>query len=254
VTGTLVLLSKELREQWRTMRMLVVGAVFLAFGILSPLTARYMPELIRSLGGSQFAGVVIAPPSLADAVAQFVKNVGSTAGLAAVLLAMGSVASEKERGTAAFVLSRPAGRDAFILAKLIAVGTTLLVSMALAGLAAYIYTTMLFEAPSAMGWLVMCALLWLTQLALAAVTILASTLSTSVALAGGIGFLAYVVLSAFGALPVLAAWTPQGLIGPATSAALGQPVVDAVSPLVGTLLLIVVPTIAACAILRRQEL
>jgi ABC-2 type transport system permease protein len=254
MTGVRVLLLKELSEQWRTMRMLVVGAVFLAFGILSPLTARYMPELIRSLGGSQFAGVVIAPPAVADAVAQFVKNVGGTAGLAAVLLAMGSVASEKERGTAAFVLSRPAGRDAFVLAKLVAVAVTLGLSMLVAGLAAYIYTVMLFEAPSAMGWLVMCVLLWLGQVALAAITVLASTLSTSVALAGGIGFLAYVALSALGAFPVVAAWTPQGLNGPATAAALGQPVVDVASPLVGTLLLIVVPAGLACAILRRQEL
>ena len=187
-------------------------------------------------------GVVIAPPTIADAVAQFIKNVGGTASLAAVLLAMGSVASEKERGTAGFILTRPAGRDAFIVAKLAAVAVTLLVSMAVAGIGAYVYTAMLFEAPSAIGWVVMCLLLWLGQVALAAITLLASTLGRLDGARGGVGFVAYVVLSMLGAFPVLAAWTPQGLVGPATAAALGQPIVDVLSPLVGTTLLVVVPS------------
>jgi len=40
--GFRVLLLKELREQFRTSRMVAVAAVFVLFGILGPLTDRYM--------------------------------------------------------------------------------------------------------------------------------------------------------------------------------------------------------------------
>lgn len=48
------LLGKELHEQWRTRRLLVVAVVFTALGIGSSFLARYTPELIQALGGVPF--------------------------------------------------------------------------------------------------------------------------------------------------------------------------------------------------------
>ena len=87
----------------------MVGVAFLAFGIASPRLARYTQELVRALAGDQFQ-LTAPPPTQADAVAQFLKNIGQTGILAAVLLAMGSVATEKERGIVALILSKPASR------------------------------------------------------------------------------------------------------------------------------------------------
>ncbi len=131
--GFLVLLRKELKEQWRTFRMPVVGAIFLAVGIASPLLAKYTPEMIE-----QFAGdieVVLPTPVAKDAIDQLVGNLGLVAIFAAILLAMGSVAGEKERGTAALVLTKPVTRPAFLMAKFAALLATLSVGMILAGLA-----------------------------------------------------------------------------------------------------------------------
>ena len=52
---------------------------------------------------------------------QFLKNLGQTGILAAILLAMGSVAAEKERGTAACSSPSPLSRGAFLAAKLTAI-------------------------------------------------------------------------------------------------------------------------------------
>src|SRR5690606_10871232 len=41
-------LRKEILQQWRTRRFLVVMAVFVLFGLTSPLMARFMPEIIKS--------------------------------------------------------------------------------------------------------------------------------------------------------------------------------------------------------------
>ena len=125
MTGYRVLLRKELREQWRTMRLGIVVIVYLVFGILSPVLARYMPELITGMLPPDQVPLRLPTPTTADAIDQFVKNVGGTLTIAAVLLAMGMIVAEKERGTAAFILTKPAGRGAFVGAKLTALAATL---------------------------------------------------------------------------------------------------------------------------------
>ena len=73
--GLRVLLAKELREQLRTNRMIAVAAVFIIFGIISPLTDRYLKQLLDAVGG-QSAGMsfVVPAPSLAGAATQILKN------------------------------------------------------------------------------------------------------------------------------------------------------------------------------------
>jgi ABC-2 type transport system permease protein len=44
--GFAILLRKELLESWRTLRLPVVVGLFLLVGLLSPLTARFLPEII----------------------------------------------------------------------------------------------------------------------------------------------------------------------------------------------------------------
>src|SRR5713226_2620753 len=110
-------LRKELLEQWRSYRALVVAAVLLGFGLLSPLSAKFTPELFRLLpNGAQIASL-IPPPTLLDAVAQYLKNMSQFAVILALLLTMGAVSQEKERGTAAMMLSKPLPRWAFLAAK-----------------------------------------------------------------------------------------------------------------------------------------
>ena len=254
MTGISVLLRKELLEQWRTMRLVIVGGVFLAFGILSPILAKYTPEIIGALVPAGTIPVPIPTPTIADAIGQFVKNVGGTLTLVAILLAMGLVATEKERGTAAFVLTKPADRAAFIAAKLSALAVTLGVSMGLAGAAAYGYTVWLFSAPPLAGFAAMCVLLWLGQLVIAAITLLGSALVRSAAPAAGFGFAAYIVLLILSALPTIGPYTPAGLAGPATALALGTDPGDVLGPLVVNVLLAVGATVLAWLSFRRQEL
>lgn len=254
MTGVGALLRKELLEQRRTMRLVIVGGLFLAFGILSPVIAKYTPEIIGALVPADQLPLVLPTPTLADAIGQFVKNVGGTLTLAAILLAMGLVASEKERGTAAFVLTRPAGRGAFIVAKMAAVAITLGLAMALAGAGAYVYTVWLFSAPPVVGFAEMCALLWLGQVVIAAITLLGSALVRSAVAAAAIGFAAYVGLTILSALPMIGPYTPMGLQGPAMSLALGADPGDLVGPIVVNVGLVVGATLLAWLSFRRQEL
>ena len=225
-----VALRKELLEQWRTYRMLVVGAVLLALGLLSPLTAKLTPELIRLVpNGDQLAGL-IPPPTALDAVAQYLKNMSQFAVILALLLTMGSVTQEKERGTAAMMLSKPLPRWAFLAAKFAALGLTFGLSLVLAGAGAFYYIWLLFGPVDLAAWAAVNGLLLVFTLVYVALTLLGSVMARSQTAAGGLGFGVLIVLSILGAIPQIGHYLPGDLVtwaghliagGPAAWPALG---------------------------------
>jgi ABC-2 type transport system permease protein len=164
MSGFRALLGKELLEQWRTARLPVVATVFLLVGLSSPLLARFTPEILKVVAGDQFQ-IVLPPPTVADAWDQLAKNLGQFGALIAVLLAMGSVATEKERGTAALILTKPASRGAFLVAKLVAIAATLGISTAVAAAGAWFYTLVLFEPLPIAGFAAAAILQWLALVA-----------------------------------------------------------------------------------------
>jgi ABC-2 type transport system permease protein len=253
MTGVAALLRKELLEQWRTLRLPITAVVFLLVGLSSPLLARFTPEILKAVAGDQF-GIQLPTPTAADAVAQLQKNLGQFGALIAVLLAMGAVAVEKERGTAAMLLSKPAGRGACLIAKLVAIGVTLAVAVAIAAAGAWFYTLVLFQALPIGGAAASALLQWLTLFAWASITFLGSTLTRSTVAAAGLGIGAIVLVGIVGAIPPLAPFVPTGLGGPAHALALGTTPSDLVTPLVATLVLIAAATGAAWLAFRRQEL
>lgn len=253
MNGFGALLRKELLEQWRTSRLPLVATVFLLVGLSSPLLARFTPEIIKALASGQFQ-ITLPPPTAADAYDQLAKNLGQFGALIAVLLAMGSVATEKERGTAALILTKPASRGAFLAAKLAAIATTLGVATAIAAAGAWFYTLVLFEPLDAIGFAASAVLQWVALVAFAAITFLGSTLTRSALAAAGLGIAAFIVLGILSIVPTIGHYLPTGLGEPARGLALGQSGIDVVGPTAATVLLIVVLAGVAWLAFRRQEL
>jgi len=253
MTGFRTLLRKELLEQWRTGRLPLVATVFLLVGLSSPLLARFTPEILKAVGGNQFQ-IVLPTPTAADAYDQLAKNLGQFGALIAVLLAMGSVATEKERGTAAMVLVKPVTRAAFLTSKFVAIAVTLGISMAIAGAGAWFYTLVLFEPLPIAGFAGALVLQWLALLAYAAITFLGSTLTRSSLAAAGLGIVAIIVLGILSVVPAIGRYLPTGLGTVARAWALGDAPGDAIGPLLATLLLIVGLLAVGWLAFRRQEL
>ncbi len=221
MSGFWVLVMKELLEAWRTRRLPAIAGVFIiVVGIISPLTARFLPEILKAALGSQLS-IPIPTPTALDAVVQVQKNVGQLGALAAIVLSMGAIATEKERGTAAFLLTKPASRGAFIAAKLVALGAVLGVATVMAMVVAWGYTSVLFELQPIVGWLDLALLAWLSLAVWASITFLASTVSGSAMAAAGFGVLALVGLSLIAIVPQAARFLPAGLDEPARVLAIG---------------------------------
>jgi ABC-2 type transport system permease protein len=259
VSGFVILLRKELVEAWRTMRLPVSIGLFLLVGLSSPLLAKYLPEIIELAAGDLGGAIPIPTPTAADAVDQVLKNLGQFGALAAIVLAMGAVATEVDRGTAAFVLARPVGRRAFLLAKVASLGLVLGIGVAVAIAVGWVYTAILFGPPQPGGWIAMGLLVWLTLAAWAAITFLASAVTGSAAAAAGLGFVALLVLSLIAVVPTVARLTPAGLSAPALALATGAASAtdlgaDLWSPVLATVLLIALAIVVAVAVFRRREL
>ncbi len=254
LAGFVPFLRKELRESWRTGRLPVVALVFFAFGLMSPLGAKYLPDILQSTAGS--VKIVMPPPQAADAVDQFLKNVGGNGIFVAILLAMGVVAREKERGTVAFVLAKPLTRQAFLAAKLVALLVTLGTGVVVAAIADYIYTALLFKPLPVGGFIACAALVLLLLLVYGAATFLASAALPSPLAAAGVGVAFFVVFSALSALLAqtdVAHFLPSSLMSPARALALGLSPSHLLAALTGNITLVVASLALAWLAFRRQE-
>ena len=257
MNGFGVLLRKELSEAWRTRRLPVVAVLFLVVGIISPLTARYLNEILAVALGDQLP-VALPEPTVATVLEQLQKNLGQLGSLAAIALAMGSVSGELDRGTAALVLAQPVGRPAFLIAKLLAIAVVLGVSMLLGSTVAWIYTAILFEPVPMGGWAAMTALSWLALLTWAALTFLASAATGSTMAAAGLGFVALVGVGIAALVPALDRFLPTGLSAPAMSLGTGDwAAVDAgrlATAVAGSVVLVGAGLAGAVTAFRRREL
>ncbi len=253
--GFAIFLRKELRENLRTNRLLVVVAIFAILGIISPVTAKYTPDLLKSLGASSNGITITVPtPTVKDAITQFIKNVAGTGIFVAILLPMGLVAREKERGSAAFVLTKPLSRPAFLTAKLVSLGITLTAGVAIGALATYWYTALLFMPIAVGGFLAATLLTLLSLLVYASFTFLGSTLMSAQLPAAGIGLAAWIVVSILSAFPDIKQYTPAGLLDPASQMALGQTPEHLWVSVAASAALLVAALLGAVLSFRGQEL
>jgi len=252
-----VLLRKELLEAWRTRRLPIVGLLFIAVGIISPLTARYLNDILTAALGDQMT-IPMPTPTAVTALEQLQKNLGQLGALAAIALAMSAVSGELDRGTAALVLAQPATRAAFLAAKLTGIAIVLGVCTALGVAVAWAYTVVLFDPLPIGGWVVLGLLAWLALLAWAALTFLASAATGSTTAAAGLGFVALIGVSILSVFPTLDQLLPTGLAAPSILIAAGDTAsLDAgalATAIVGSAVLVAACAAGALAAFRRREL
>jgi ABC-2 type transport system permease protein len=239
-------------EQWRTGRLPVVAVIFVLFGLASPVLAKYTPDIVKFAASS--IDIHVPTPTIRDAVTQLIKNLNQVGVLTAILLAMGSVANEKESGTAAFVLVKPVSRLAFLAAKFSGIAMTMAAAVLLCGLAAYLYTELLFAPLSVPGFGAACLVILLSLLEIAAVTFLGSTLTRSTIPAAGIGLVALVVAGVVASLPNVGQFTPFGLNALASDFALQQSAAAWGWPVVTNAGVVAIILAASWLVFRRQEI
>jgi ABC-2 type transport system permease protein len=255
MTGYRELLEKEVIEAWRTYRLALVCVLFVVLGITAPVLTRYLPELSALLGAPD-AELGLEETSVPDVLDMLLGHVVPLGAVAAVLLTMGSIAGEKQRGTAALVLAKPVSRAAFLLAKFVALGMVLGLGTALGVLAAWLYTGLLFEPLPVVPWAQLALIAWLSTMVYVSITFAGSAAAATPLGAGAIGLAGLVVLSLASAVTPLNPWLPGGLLDVAKTVALEEVSLDLDPP--RTILVAVALIVCAFALawwrFRREEL
>lgn len=210
-------LRKEMMQLWRTKMVWVILGVFALFGIVSPLLAYFMPQIFSSIEGAEMFKDLIPTPGVKDAIDQYVKNISQFGFLIAILVGMGKVAGEKEKGMTEMILHKPLPRWAFILSKFTAQALVYTAAFLIAELFAYSYTIYLFEPFSlaVFSWLNLLLLLWL--LVFVATTTLGSSIARSSGTAAGISLGLAVVILISAQIPRYGVISPQALMAWAAS-------------------------------------
>ncbi len=201
-------LRKEFKEAYRTKRFLILIALFAFFAILSPLTARYMNEIIASLG--QGVQITLPDPTMNDSWIQFFKNMTSICLIVYLIIATGVVSSEKSRGSIMLVLTKRVSRLNFLLSKLIANITLFTLVYVISIVINAFYTNYLFGTFVYDGFWISLVLLWLMGVFYTSLAICFSVLTKSPTISALLGFLGFAVLSILNVIPHVQKFNPSG--------------------------------------------
>lgn len=136
--------KKELIEQVRTFKILIMLSVFFLFGMMSPLLAKAMPDILSGVTGEGIT-IIVPDPTKLDAYAQFFKN-ATQMGIIVLLLVFGGVLSnELSKGTLINILSKGLPRHTVILSKYLAALILWTASYVISVFTCYGYTLYMFE-------------------------------------------------------------------------------------------------------------
>jgi ABC-2 type transport system permease protein len=266
------LLRKENRLWWRTSRWwvqtliwlaIVNGILFMVIGIApkmeDPPGQASNTQTAQASGG----GGDSQQPLAILGLTVFLKMAGIAIAIGVVVLAQDTLIGEKQSGTAAWVLSKPISRSAFILSKVISGAFGILITMAVvqggvAYLLVFLITGKAFPVvplAGAIGMLFLSLLFWLT------LAVMLSTLSNMRGLAIGVplflilGFTLFVEIA-----PWIANYMPWSLTSAvsssqpalAVSLVLGQPI-PTLMPLIATVIGCILFTMVAIWRFRKEE-
>lgn len=236
----------EVLRLLRTGRVWIVVGVYALFGVLGPLSARYLPELIERFGGG--VEVQVPDPTPLDGMGQFFSNAGQLGLLAVLTVAAGALAFDARPEWAAFLRTRVRSMWRLVLPRVAGSTAAGVVGLAVGTAIAAVLTWALIGGLP-VGDLVLGGLFGALYMVFA-VTVVAVAASisrqavTTVLLSVGL----LVMLPVLQAVPAIEPWLPSKLLGATTALLADVPVSEVLKSAAVTL--VVVPALLALAVRR----
>ena len=214
-----IFLRKELFESIKTYKLLIMVAVFLFLGMAAPLTAIFMPEILRwaiasdpSMAGMDLSGLITEPVAFDSWMQFFTSYAGQIGIFVLVIVFSGMLSSEFSRGTLTIMLSKGLSRSTIILSKLTSAIIIWTASYALAALVAWGYTAYFFPGDNVPNLLLAVLSLWFFGVFLLAMTMLMATVTKrgfACMLALGASAIVFIILNLS---PQIAKYNPASLV------------------------------------------
>lgn len=206
------------RLEWmrlaRTKRWIALLGVYLFFGLLGPLTARYLGEILDLAGGDlEGATIVLPPPVPADGMSQYVGNALQIGTLVAVVVAAGALAFDATPEMGIFLRTRVANVRTLLTPRFVVTVAAVVGSFVLGGLAAWYETWALIGALHAGD--VLAGLLLGSLFLVFVVALVAAVAGRTSSVLGTvmISILLLLVMPIFGVAEAIGRWLPSHLGG-----------------------------------------
>ncbi|MFU8840781.1 MAG: hypothetical protein ACNA8R_08650 [Nitriliruptoraceae bacterium] len=200
----------EVLRMVRTHRWTILVGVYVLFGALGPIGARYLNELVSNVAGD--ITIIVPDPRPVDGIAQFLSNVTQLGVLAVVVIAASALAIDARPEVAAFLRTRVPRPGALLLPRYAVVTTTSVLALALGTAVAWALTVPLLG-ELAVGSMLLGTLLGALYLAFAVAVVAAAGAGL-----GGLlptvlaSLLVLLALPVLGALPAVQPWLPSYLV------------------------------------------
>lgn len=245
------------RLEWlrlvRTRRLLVILSVYAFFGLLGPLTARYMSQILGRLG-TEGIQIQFPTPKPADGIAQFVGNASQIGLLVVVMVAGSALAFDARTEMAIFLRTRVDSVRKIIIPAYAMSTAAAVLGLTLGSLAAWYETAVLLGAPppGAMALGIVFGALFLA-FAVALTGLVAGLVRGTVATIGvTLGVL--LGLAIVGNVGELGRWLPTQLAGALSGLVAGDRVADYVPAVVVCVGATVAALTGATLLAERREL
>lgn len=208
MNGYLAFFRKELTENRKNHRFLILFFIFLVFGVSSTFLAKYIPEILSALAAEM---ELTAEPVPLDAWKQFYKNISSVGFSAVIILYGNCLSGEYAKGTLVLLLTKGLSRKAVILAKYTAAAVLMTVSYWVSYGAAYGCTALLWRDISLSHTVLAAASLWIAGFLYLSILMIGCVLFkqafTSILFTGGI----VALISLLGMVEPIAGFNPLRL-------------------------------------------
>lgn len=249
----LAFVNKEFTEGLRTYRLIILASILLFLGLMSPLFAKILPELLSGvdLGG----GIVVTAPEATaiDSWAQFFKNVGQAGMLALIVTFSGIIGSELTRGTLIILLTKGLKRHTVIMAKFLSASVMWTASYLLSLAVCYVYTQYFWPAGTLSNAFLAFVSLWLFGELLIALLIFGGILIGGSYGSLITGFGAIGILSVLNVFPVARKYNPIALAGDTLNLLTGHKSPTDIIPATGASIFMIVAFLAMSIIVFNKK-
>ncbi len=205
------------RLEWfrfvRSPRWIVLFGVYLTFGLIGPVMAKYMADILEHAQSEMT--IILPPPAPKDGIVNYLSQVGQIGLIVVVAIAASAMTFDARRGVSTFLRSRVSSIWELVRPR-----------VAVTAMAAW-YETALLLGPLPVGAMLgglLCESVYLT-FAVAVVAAVAPIARSTIAVAA-IALAALIVLSIVGGLGVLHDWLPSALSGAPAALLAGTSVTD----------------------------
>jgi ABC-2 type transport system permease protein len=239
----------EVLRMVRTYRWIIVVAVYLLFGVLGPVSARYLNEIVGNFAGD--ITIVMPDPRPVDGILQFVSNTTQLGLLAVVIVAASALAVDARTEVAAFLRTRVEHGAVLLWPRYV-------VATAIATLALVTGTAVAWALTAVMlGGLPAGAMVAGTAMGALYLAFAVAVVAAAGAIARGIlptvfaALAVLILLPIAGVLPVVEPWLPSHLVTAVVALLEGEPASDYLRAVAVTI--VVIPLLLALAARQLQH-